>query len=270
MKLRELFYMLGFKPAIIKYGSEVRSFDLTGIGPVQYAQWLHPGESDKEITVEQVEALKRFAGDGDFCIDIGAHSGDTTIPMALAVGKSGLVLALEPNRYVFEILKKNTQLNPEKTNIVPLMVAATAQDGAMEFEYSDSGFCNGGFHEGISRFKHGHAFKLKVTGINLSNRLRAEFSDRLPKLKLIKIDTEGYDLSVLKSLTYIIDEFRPYIKTEIYKHTTTDYRNELFRFFDSRSYGVYLGEDATNLQGERLTIDSMNSWKHFDIFCVPE
>lgn len=270
MKLRELFYMLGFKPAITEYGSEVRSFDLPEIGRVDYAQWLHPAEGDKEITIEQVQALRKFVGEGDFCIDIGAHSGDTTIPMALAVGKSGLVLAMEPNRYVYGILKQNSQLNTSLTNIVPLMAAATPEDGPMQFEYSDAGFCNGGFHEGISKFKHGHVFKLDVAGVNLSIKLREEFSDRLPKLKLIKIDTEGFDLSVIKSLADIIDEFRPYVKTEIFKHTSPQYRQEMFSFFDSRSYGIYLGEDITNLKGEKLSAESMTNWRHFDIFCIPE
>ena len=34
---------------------------------------------------------------------IGAHIGDTTLPIALAAGKKGFVLALEPNPYVFHV-----------------------------------------------------------------------------------------------------------------------------------------------------------------------
>jgi tRNA G37 N-methylase Trm5 len=36
-----------------------------------------------------------------------------TIPMALAAGKEGKVVTFDPNPYVFEILKKNTSLNPQ-------------------------------------------------------------------------------------------------------------------------------------------------------------
>jgi FkbM family methyltransferase len=39
-------------------------------------------------------------------IDIGTYTGDTTVPMALAVGKGGIVLGLEPNQYVYKILEK--------------------------------------------------------------------------------------------------------------------------------------------------------------------
>jgi len=61
-------------------------------------------------------------------------------------------------------LKKNAELNAATTNIIPLMFAATPEDAEMEFQYSDSGYCNGGRFEGMSKWLHGHAFKLGVQG----------------------------------------------------------------------------------------------------------
>ena len=63
------------------------------------------------------------------------------------------MLALEPKPYVFLILKKNSELNREKTNIVPLMFAATSEPGSFVFHYSDDGFCNGGLHKGVRRWR---------------------------------------------------------------------------------------------------------------------
>ena len=71
--------------------------------------------------------------------------------MALAVGKSGCVFALEPNSYVYPVLAKNAALNPDKTHILPLPFAATPEDAELVFQYSDSGYCNGGRFAGISR-----------------------------------------------------------------------------------------------------------------------
>jgi FkbM family methyltransferase len=121
--------------------------------------------------------------------------------MALAVGPSGAVLALEPNPYVFPVLEENSRLNSSKTHIVPLMFAATPEDAELDFEYSDSGFCNGGLHEGISRWKHGHAFTLRVRGRNLAAVLAREYADLLPRIRYIKVDAEGYDATVLSTLT---------------------------------------------------------------------
>ena len=79
-----------------------------------YAQWLHPRETGKRISQESVDELRRFLSPGDVAIDIGAHTGDSTIPIALAVGKTGCVLALEPNKYVFPVLERTPSSIPRK------------------------------------------------------------------------------------------------------------------------------------------------------------
>jgi len=96
--------------------------------------------------------------------------------MALCVGKTGCVLALGPNKFVYSILEKNANLNIKKTNIIPRMIAAMEHDGTVEFEYSGSGFCNGGgLRKHISKWKHGHAFKLEVMGVNLSKMITKNY-----------------------------------------------------------------------------------------------
>src|SRR5439155_22899042 len=110
MKLKEVLHLLGFLPGPQIYGREVRVFDLPRDGRVEYAQWLHPRETPKTITQESVDELRRFLGPGDVALDIGAHTGDSTIPIALAVGPTGCVLAVEPNGFVFPALEQNAQL----------------------------------------------------------------------------------------------------------------------------------------------------------------
>ncbi len=213
MKLKELPYFLGLRPGPKTYGYKLRSFELPTDGAVEYAQWMHPNETPKEITQSSVDALRKFLSPGDVAIDIGAHTGDSTIPVALAVGKQGCVLALEPNRYVFPVLRKNAELNPGKTNIVPLLFAATPEDAEMEFQYSDSGFCNGGRFEGMSKWLHGHAFRLKVQGRNLQSFVRTEYPELLPRIRYIKIDTEGYEATVVASLSELIARNKPFSET---------------------------------------------------------
>src|SRR5207302_1825532 len=142
-----------------------------------FARWKHPSETPKTIEQASVDAVRGFLREGDVAIDIGAHTGDSTLPIALAVGREGRVLALEPNPYVFRILDVNASLNPEKTAITPLMFAAMPSDGPFDFEYSDTGFCNGGFHEGVSRWTHGHVHRLTVEGRNLARYLTSEAPD---------------------------------------------------------------------------------------------
>lgn len=270
LKLRELINLIGLRPRPKRYGFEVLRFHLPEDGLVEYAQWLHPREAKRRITAASVARLRELVGEGDFCIDIGAHSGDTTIPMALAVGRSGCVLALEPNGYVYPVLEENSRLNRDKTNIVPWMVAATPENGEVVFEYSDAGFCNGGRHEGISRWKHAHAFELKVQGVNLARALRERYADRLPRLKLIKTDAEGYDLPVVRSLADVIEEYRPYVLSEVFRHTGRPYRVDLLAFFEERGYAVYRPGGDGNLRETRLTTDLLMERRHYDVFAVPE
>lgn len=270
MKLKEYLYMLGLKPRERRYGYTIETFDLPKHGPVKYAKWKHPRTKAREVEESTVDELESFLERGDFCIDIGAHEGDTTVPMALAVGKEGAVLALEPNPYVFGVLTKNSTLNPSSTRIFPLMLAAGPSDGDLVFEYSDPGFCNGGNHDQISPWKHGHAFQLDVVGVSVVDLLNSRYGEFLPKLKYIKIDAEGFDLEVVKSLKPIIDSYRPFLLVEVFKHTSSSYRDDLYHFFKDREYTLYRADSHKNLRGTALNDRTcMQKWKHFDIFCVP-
>jgi len=269
MKLKEIFYGLGFKPGLKEYAFDVESFTLPSEGQIQYAHWRHPKESRKEFSQGAVNAIRRFLREGDVAIDIGAHVGDSTLPIALAVGPKGLVFALEPNRYVFKILQKNSALNPTRANIVPLMFAATPEDGEFEFEYSDSGFCNGGLHKGINRWTHTHFFKLPVAGKNLVNYLKANHPDALNKIRYIKIDTEGFDRAVAGSLRELLELNHPFIKSEIYEHLPADQRRGYHQDLRSLGYRIHKFNHDQDYIGQELGPDDMMKWKHYDIFAVP-
>lgn len=269
MKLKTLFHMLGFKPRPKVYGYEIEEHELRGEGVVRYARWLHPQESRKQFTQEEVDHLRNFLRPGDVAIDVGAHTGDTTLPMALAVGPTGCVLALEPNPYVGRILDVNANLNRDKATVEPLRFAATPQDGFIEFEYSDPGFCNGGRHEGIHTWRHGHVFKLTVQGRNLENYLRAERADLLDRLRFIKTDAEGFDLTILNTLRGIILERRPYLKAEVYKHTSPEQRFALLSAMWEMGYETRHVASPTNYLGVVIDQNHLMAWRHFDVFGIP-
>ena len=259
-----------------EYGFEIKQFDVEGLGEVEYAQWLHPFEGPKEVSLEQVKFYNRLANKGELIIDIGAHTGDTTVPMALAVGKQGLVLGLEPNIYVYKVLEKNAQLNPELTNIVPLPFAATKEDGDFVFHYSDASFCNGGFLSQIKNQRHNHSYELKVEGRNFSKYLRTKYAEWLPKMGLLKVDAEGYDREILDDMGDIISEFRPNIMAECYKKLTLDERHALYDTIAKHDYTVYMNDtnyledgfvDSAELV--KLTRDTMRIKKHFEILATP-
>jgi FkbM family methyltransferase len=269
VKPRELGYLLGWKPPPRTYGSVVKRFQLPGDGPVEYAAWQHPAETPKVIRQDVVDELRTFLRPGDVAVDVGAHTGDTAIPMALAVGAEGRVLALEPNPYVYPVLERNATLNPGKTAIVPLPFAATATPGTYTFEYSDAGFCNGGRHDGISRWRHAHAFSIRVRGENLEAYFAARHPELVARIRYIKVDAEGHDLTILESIAHLVRTVRPFVRAEVYKHTDPARRDRLHAFMTGHGYDVHHLASDTRYRGDRLAAGDMTREPQFDIFCVP-
>jgi FkbM family methyltransferase len=268
VKLKDLPRALGFRGAVREYSTEVSEIALAR-GPIRFARWLHPGERHKTVTEDSIGALHAFLQEGDVAIDIGAHTGDSTLPMALAAGPAGTVFALEPNPYVFKVLELNARLNPSATHIVPLMFAAMPEDGEFEFEYSDEGYCNGGFHS-VSAWKHGHFSKLRVQGRNLVKYLRETAPGAIAKVRFIKIDTEGFDRAVARTLVEVLETARPFLKTEIYKHMPAPERAGYFDDLRALRYRLFkCGE--TEYRGEELrSPEDLSKWRHFDVFAAPD
>ena len=269
MKLKDLPRALGWRGPVREYPTEVVPIDLEG-GTIRFARWRHPSERQKTVTQESVNALCMFLHGGDVALDIGAHTGDSTLPMALAVGSGGTVFALEPNPYVFKVLALNASLNPQSTHIVPLMFAAMPEDGEFDFDYSDDGYCNGGFHPSMSAWRHGHFSRLRVQGRNLVDYLRATSPESLAKIRFIKIDTEGFDRSVAGTMASVLKTARPYVKTEIYQHMPAEERSAYFADLRALGYCCFKCGDV-EYRGERLVEPGdLSKWRHFDVFAVPE
>ena len=278
MKLKEVFYGLGLRPKLREYPFDISSFTLPKDGEICFARWRHPSASRRErsgggfkLTQPIVDTLRGFLNPGDVAIDIGAHTGDSSIPIALAVGAKGAVFALEPNLYAYKVLLANSALNRTKTNIFPLNIAATPEDGSFEFEYSDPGFCNGGFHAGIDPWKHAHFFKLRVTGRNVPAFLSTNFPEEAKRVRYIKIDTEGFDRAVASSLREVLVQQRPYLKTEMYKHTPESERRGYYHDLRDLGYTLYKVEsEEEDYRSKPLHEADIMKWSHYDVFAVPE
>ena len=260
------------KSSLHDYGFQLKTFDLPREGKIEYARWLHPYEKPKSITQNTVNFFRQYVKNGGLAIDIGAHTGDTTVPMALAAGPKGIVLALEPNPHVFRILQKNSELNKSKTNIVPLCFAATDHDGEFEFNYSDASYCNGGFFQSLKNQKHGHKHVLKVSGKNLEAFLKSEYEGILPSLSLVKVDAEGYDKEVIKSLRPVLSAFKPVIISECNKNLTPEERSELFEVLINLGYSIQKLEGfSDDLKTSSINKASeMMNWQHFDLIAIPK
>ena len=104
MKLKNIFHALGLKSSVRFFGAERVVIGEYKNSPLSFYQWRTPKSSDVTLNLAEVDELKSFISEGDIAIDVGAHIGDSTLPIALACGSSGGVYAFEPNPIVFSIL----------------------------------------------------------------------------------------------------------------------------------------------------------------------
>jgi FkbM family methyltransferase len=202
-------------------------------------------------------------------IDIGAHTGDTTVPMALACGPSGLVVAVEPNPHVFRVLEANAGLNRDRATILPLNIAATESDGEFEFHYWDASFGNGGYLSRLHNQRHGHRYPLRVTGRNLERELRRLVPERVNRIRLVKTDAEGYDAAVLRSLHALLDETEPVLVCEVHKKLDEGERFALWEELARPGYRVHRYLGGANPAGEEIGRGDLRRWPHFDVVALP-
>jgi FkbM family methyltransferase len=156
------------------------------------------------VVGEEVARLTRFGVKGGVSIDIGAHMGDTSISMALV---SDRVIAFEPNPMVYPYTEALADINPS-LNIDSWNFGVSDAKGELKFEYG--GMCNGGVAGfGITRGGGGGGGQTTVTlhVVALAPFLAEHYPPSIiPQIGFIKMDTEGYDAVILKSLAPLIKQ----------------------------------------------------------------
>jgi FkbM family methyltransferase len=270
MKLKSFVWTLGLKPRVRTYETKLISFSLEKDGEIEYAKWLHP--KDYFVGIEQgyVDKLRQYISPGDTVLDVGAHCGDFSLPLALAAGKQGTVIAWEPNPYVFKVLEQNARLNRNKTNIQPVMAAVSPNDEPLTFHYSDPGMINGGNLGGISKWIHGHPYKLEVPGRNLHRWMNENCPERISRISFVKVDTEGFDLEVLKTIESIIVAQNPVVHVEFYRHLNAEKRRDLWSFLHDREYDLFTTDSAYGVEPvDQVDLCDVMKWRHFDTIAFP-
>ena len=251
-----------------EYSYKIDNFLLRDEGEIQFANWLNPLVKHKTITQSEINFYKRFIKKGDLVVDIGANIGDTTVPMGLAAGKEGLTLGFDPNPYVFKILEANSKLNSGKANIIPLPYAITEKESEFFYNSSEASFANGGIQE-IDKGYHGkYSLQQKIKGIRLSDFLRANYPEQMDKLSFIKVDAEGLDSTILKSIKDLIEIYKPLVIAECFTKSTNEERYDLFNTVALPGYKVYKFDDFDENAPVTLISnkEEMTNWKTFNLY----
>jgi FkbM family methyltransferase len=183
-----------------------------------------------------------------------------------------LTIGFDPNPFVFSILEKNSTLNTDKYKIIPEKYAISAKSEEYFFISSEASFANGGISE-KSDSKHGKfVLKEKINGVNLKKFLETKYPDWISKLSFIKIDAEGYDKEIIKSISDLIKKYNPVIVAESFGKASDDAKKELFDVIKSNDYTIYYFEDFNiDLKIEKLNSNTdMTKFNHtINVYGIP-
>ncbi|MDY6950128.1 MAG: FkbM family methyltransferase [Thermodesulfobacteriota bacterium] len=134
-------------------------------------------------------------------VDIGAHIGKYTVRLARKLGDNGQVVAIEPEKNNFNVLKKNVKLN-RLSNIHLVNAACSDRDGESPLYVVDqcttlhSLYANNGKEQVIVK---------SLTLDTVLSQLNIE------RVDLVKIDVEGAEVDVIRGSTKALREYHPKI-----------------------------------------------------------
>ena len=168
-------------------------------------------------------------------IDIGANVGSVSLPLAQNFNNAQ-IYSIEPTIYAFKKLKQNINLNNKlKKRIKTFNFFATYKHKKIKFVHSSwkliSNEKKHGIHKGILK-------KTSDRSISIDSLLKKNKK----RVRLIKIDVDGYELEVLKSAEKTLKEEKPIIYFELapYLYKEMGYTvDQLIRYVKKIGYIFY-------------------------------
>lgn len=230
-KLNQLFFHL---PALVEIAPGVKIIcqpDNSYGSFIVYAKWPE---------YEELQFIYNYLGDADAYIDVGAHIGDSSLLAATKI-KTGKIIACEPTPKVFNELVMNIKINNFESVVIPLQKAISHTIGTSLFAL-----------EGASEVNHlsNQAVKGKTITVPTTtiDHLLKQYA--LPKVSLLKIDVEGFELEVIqgtkralqaKKIELILFEVNPR-SPQIQKKVS-----DIQAFLDAFSFSYYVFDENSKL-----------------------
>ncbi len=156
---------------------------------------------DGDYEPETLAAVERLSPSGGTVIDVGANIGLISLWAARCVGAAGRVVSIEPSSWAMARLSANARLS-QMGNITPVLGASSNRIG-----------------QGSMFVINGYRIDDAVT--NTHEQVTFYTIDQivgdqgLERVDLIKIDTDGYELDVLRGAATTLARFRPAIIFEM-------------------------------------------------------
>ena len=177
--------------------------------------------------------------------DIGANIGSMTLRFSQMV-PHGRVYAFEPTDYAFKKLLRNISMNPGLSErIIPIQVfVSDHSESDSRIEAYASWKVNG--KSPVTHPLHGGTIQTAtaVSAITLDDFCEKE---DIQRVDLIKIDTDGHELKVLRGARKTVEKFRPCIIFEVGLYVMEEHNitfKDYFDYFLSAGYILVNSKDG--------------------------
>ena len=157
---------------------------------------------------EMTEQVISFLKPGDSFIDLGSNEGYFSILASGLVGQTGKVIAIEPQQRLWEVIVHNSVLNScANIQLLPFGISSRSGETVMNLYPS--------LNTGASSLSSNFNFKISFGAIRkkiygqqkIYTKTLDELVDTLPKkIKLIKIDIEGFEFEALKGSEQLLKQ----------------------------------------------------------------
>jgi FkbM family methyltransferase len=191
----------------------------------------------------EIDWLKENVHVGFRCLNIGANVGYFTIWLSKLSGKSGEVIAFEPNPILIPFLKKN--IKKSKLENIRIFRAAVGDRNGFQWlflnnkNFGDSRMFDPRITIGGGSYTQ-HGFKEKPK----KRLVRILKVDRVinGKVDIVLIDTQGYDHYVLRGMKTIIKRNKPKVLTEFVPQWIIDLGDDPIEILNEyMSWGYSIG-----------------------------
>ena len=163
------------------------------IGSEEIRSLIHLAEGTNVHEPGTHNILQRLVDEGDIVLDVGAHVGLLTIPLAARVGPEGKIHAFEPIPRSAEALRRALLLNGLLDRCILHLAAVSNQTGIAHF-YSGDNSMMGSLYSGDERTPY---TEVPVTTLDDAIMPGTQVS-------LVKIDAEGAEAAVAAGMQRLV------------------------------------------------------------------
>ena len=211
------------------------------------------------MNILQSHEMQSILSPGEVFVDVGANLGSYTVPLAEHLGPSGIVIAVEPFRWLSQLLNANVAING-LMNCWTFQIALGDVPNRVDLlqpnlrHFSSPGGVRVNHQSNVTEDTRKQLYDLEwgteavdtwtlddvvFGGTVFSSR------NRNPQVDLIKIDVEGMEGNVIRGAVRVLKELKPIVWVEnvdFFDHKNTDF----LRLMESVEYSCWKSLHAGN------------------------